>query len=502
MGQALYRKYRSHDWDSLVGQSHIVATLENAVKSGRFGHAYLFSGPRGVGKTSVARILARKINGLSYESDAPHIDIIEIDAASNTSVEDIRDLREKVAIAPSLAPFKVYIIDEVHMLSKSAFNALLKTLEEPPAHVIFVLATTDPQKVPSTIISRTQHFVFSAITQEIVSEKLAQIAGQEKISITPEALALVAELGEGSMRDSLSLLDQLAAGGQQITRSTVEQLVGLPPAEIVEQIIKLVSLAEIKKLVEVLKNARVQGFRAVALAAQLGKSAEQMALSSANPSWLELSRQLLDVPTSLKPDQLLEIILIGAAFGFKKVNQLAVAPPVISQTPKDTGSNTPQTSPVKATLTHKEAPSAALAKKPLPDTNKEELANPIPEIAKSLSKPAKTGQNATASELWDSVLDKLRGHHNTLYGVARMAKPNYDGGKLTLGFEFPFHLKHVAETRNLTIIRQLLDDLTGHSNIIECKLADRDSLPTTPSKADAGNLGNINKIFGGSELLE
>jgi DNA polymerase-3 subunit gamma/tau len=163
MGQALYRKYRSKSLDEIVGQSHITDMLARAIKADKVAHGYLLTGPRGVGKTSIARILAHEINQLPYTDESVHLDIIEIDAASNNSVEDIRDLRDKVQIAPTSAKRKVYIIDEVHMLSKPAFNALLKTLEEPPEHVVFILATTDVDKLPATIISRVQRFNFRLI---------------------------------------------------------------------------------------------------------------------------------------------------------------------------------------------------------------------------------------------------------------------------------------------------------------------------------------------------
>src|SRR6476620_3167321 len=160
MGKALYRKYRSRALKDVVGQEHVTTLLSNAIKSGKTAHAYLFTGPRGVGKTSIARILAHEINELKYDDESVHLDIIEIDAASNNGVEDIRDLRDRVQITPVSAKKKIYIIDEVHMLSKQAFNALLKTLEEPPEHVVFILATTDIDKVPETIISRTQRHTF------------------------------------------------------------------------------------------------------------------------------------------------------------------------------------------------------------------------------------------------------------------------------------------------------------------------------------------------------
>src|SRR5438309_4013586 len=208
MGQALYRKYRSKNFGEVVGQDHIVNTLSKAIQSGRISHAYLFTGPRGVGKTSVARILAHEINKLPYTDDSAYLDIIEIDAASNRRIDEIRDLREKVYAAPANADFKVYIIDEVHMLTREAFNALLKTLEEPPAHVVFILATTDAHKLPETIISRTQRFTFRPVAKAMVAELLGTIARAEDIAADQEALELLAEHGEGSIRDSISLLDQ------------------------------------------------------------------------------------------------------------------------------------------------------------------------------------------------------------------------------------------------------------------------------------------------------
>src|SRR3954469_15580170 len=191
MEQALYRKYRPRGFDDAVGQPHITTTLKNAIKSGKISHAYLLTGPRGVGKTSVARILAHEVNGLPYDDESTHLDIIEIDAASNRRIDEIRDLRDKVYIAPTTGKYKVYIIDEVHMLTTEAFNALLKTLEEPPAHAVFILATTEAHKLPETIISRTQAFSFKPITTADISAHLAKIAAAEGINITPDALDII-----------------------------------------------------------------------------------------------------------------------------------------------------------------------------------------------------------------------------------------------------------------------------------------------------------------------
>lgn len=220
--QALYRTWRPRTFKDLIGQIHITQTLQNAISNEKFSHAYIFSGPRGTGKTSAAKIFAQTINCQQMPTrepcnecdacigilDGSISDVIEIDAASNTSVEDIRDIRDKVKYAPSSVPYKVYIIDEVHMISVNAFNALLKTLEEPPPHVVFILATTEPHKIPLTIISRCQRFDFKPISNDVIVKRLNEIVNKENVSVSKEALEAIALFAEGGMRDALSILDQ------------------------------------------------------------------------------------------------------------------------------------------------------------------------------------------------------------------------------------------------------------------------------------------------------
>ena len=227
MYRALYRKWRPQRFADVVGQTAIVTALQNQISAGRIGHAYLFTGTRGTGKTTCAKIFAKAVNCLDTSSPDPCgeceickgidsgsvMDIIEMDAASNNGVDDIRDLRDEVAYLPSVCKYKVYIIDEVHMLSTAAFNALLKTMEEPPEHVIFILATTEVQKVPVTILSRCQRYDFTRITADDIAGRLLYVAGQEKIELDENAAQLIGRLADGAMRDALSILDTCAAHG-------------------------------------------------------------------------------------------------------------------------------------------------------------------------------------------------------------------------------------------------------------------------------------------------
>ncbi|MBR3263804.1 DNA polymerase III subunit gamma/tau [Candidatus Saccharibacteria bacterium] len=271
--QALYRKYRPTKIEDVIGQEQVVKPLKNALKSGKFSHSYLFTGPRGCGKTSVARIFAHEVNHFPYQVEDSYTDIIEIDAASNTGVDNIRELREKATIAPSKGKFKVYIIDEVHMLSKSAFNALLKTLEEPPAHVIFIMATTDAYKVPITITSRAQVFNFNLAAPDVMLKHLQSIADKEKIDISKEALNIIVARGGGSFRDSISLLDQIStlSGDDHttITETMVESALGLPNDQNCEALLQAYQAKDGNKITALLKTILNTGTKPEILAENL-----------------------------------------------------------------------------------------------------------------------------------------------------------------------------------------------------------------------------------------
>ena len=266
---AFYRKFRPTKFSEIVGQEHIKRTLKNQIISNRVGHAYLFNGGRGTGKTSTAKILARAVNCLNLQDGEPCneceickaaingslTDIIEMDAASNNSVEDIRSIREAVNFLPTKAKYRVYIIDEVHMLSTGAFNALLKTLEEPPEHVKFILATTEPQKLPATILSRCQRFEFKRIDDDDIIKGLKVVCSESKIDIEEDALRLIAILAEGGMRDALSILERCNQDREEkITIDKIKELVGIPKITLIRELIEAIIDSNVEKAIEVTEN--------------------------------------------------------------------------------------------------------------------------------------------------------------------------------------------------------------------------------------------------------
>jgi len=517
MGQALYRKYRSKSLDELVGQEHITRTLGEAIKQGRISHAYLFTGPRGVGKTSTARILAHAINGLPYEDGTTHLDIIEIDAASNNSVEDIRDLREKVYVAPSTGKYKVYIIDEVHMLSKAAFNAILKTLEEPPAHAVFILATTEAHKLPETIISRTQRFVFRPINPEQAVKHLRTIADTEKIDISDEALETLAAHGDGSFRDSISLLDQASNLGKKIGIADVQQLLGMPSDQAISELVQDITATPVAvaAALQSLYGLYEQGFQAGAIAHELSSQLRHAVINGTVaplPHVMQLMGQLLDVPTRRDPERFLEIVLLSlgsssatSSTTAKEATPETIVAPVKAKQPPEAE---------KAVQNHPEKPA-----KHHPAETEQESAK-VAETAKvteiTETKPttkANPSVHAVDETLWPKVLDELKKQYNTLYGIVRMATVVFTAeDEIELRFAFAFHQKRVNETKNRDIISKCIEHVSGHKVSITCvydpdlkssnkpKAADLPPLPATSNSAEP--LAAISNIFGGGELLQ
>jgi DNA polymerase-3 subunit gamma/tau len=471
MGRALYRKYRSKSLAEVVGQDHITTTLANALKKGAISHAYLFTGPRGVGKTSIARILAHEVNGLKYDEDTTHLDIIEIDAASNRRIDEIRTLRERVHNAPTSAKYKVYIIDEVHMLTKEAFNALLKTLEEPPAHAIFILATTEAHKLPETIVSRTQRFTFKPIERDKAVKHLRFIADQEGIDISDDALELIAEHGGGSFRDSISLLDQMSNSGAVVDLAAAQAMLGIAPSTAIQKLLGILAAGSATDLIGALKALHEQGYQAPHLAKQLAKALREQLL--AGKAALEpavtsrLLQQLIDVPTSHDPTALLEIMLLEV---------------VLSNAPAPQQESTEE--------------------KVVPDT----LQEPEPEPPTPPAPETPPASSELDENTWQQTLQIIKQKHNTLYGIARMATPLFNDGELTLAFAFPFHQKRLNDTKNKQIIEQTITDLTGMTVAIKCVVDPNSHEVQPPPAADqpkaSDPLDTISNIFGSAEVLE
>jgi len=502
VSQALYRKYRSKSLDEVVGQNHITDILMRAIKAGRISHAYLLTGPRGVGKTSVARILAHEINHLPYSDDSTHLDIIEIDAASNNGVEDVRDLREKVQIAPVSATKKVYIIDEVHMLSKAAFNALLKTLEEPPEHIVFILATTDADKLPATIISRTQRYSFRAISDADAVKHLRHIADEEKIIIDDASLALIAQRGDGSFRDSISLLDQLASltdDKKGITPDLIEATLGLAPATIVNDIIAAVEGHDVTKVAGLLERTTADGISPVTLTDQLTHTIRDHV--ARKPHLLPLLDALLDVTRSSQPQLKLLATLGSAALEHKPAKTAALASPVLEVTAtiaelskqatrvKPAMAAAPKVAATPPVATPVDIPAATSLPAPQPTATQHEAA-PAEAVGEVVEASDETPVEAKPFD-WNTFVEYTRQNHVALYSVLSKCAYELIDKDLTLYTNSAFYKKKLDDQKYNTYLYEALKNIGSYQLLIHIVPT---PLPPKDSQAAA-----VAAIMGGGE---
>ena len=344
--KALYRKYRPLHLSEVIGQDKTIEQLQGALIKGKISHAYLFVGPRGCGKTSVARIFAHEINHFDYQLEDSYIDIIEIDAATFTSVDNIRELREKAMIMPTLGKYKVYIIDEVHMLSNSAFNALLKILEEPPEHVIFIMATTNPEKIPATIVSRTQIYRFNLAEPKVMQDFLRSVCDKEGIKISDDALKIITERGGGSFRDSLSILNQIGTinlSEKTIEASDASAALGIPEHQEIQNLINFYENSDTENITNALAALLNYGITAESITLEL----INQILKNPTPKSLQLVNQLFNVTGSFLEAKL-TVALISNSFA-------------IPATVASAASIAPVTSPQPTTPTSTAAPTASTA---------------------------------------------------------------------------------------------------------------------------------------------
>ena len=488
MSQALYRKYRSKSLSEIVGQDHVTSLLDRALESNKVAHAYLLTGPRGTGKTSVARILAHKITGLPYDIEDNNLDIIEIDAASNNGVDNVRDLREKALVAPIKSQKKVYIIDEVHMLSKSAFNALLKIIEEPPEHVVFILATTDFDKVPDTIVSRTQRYNFRLIDESTVADHLAFIAKKESIKIDTDALNLIAERGGGSLRDSISLLDQIQhseSKNGEITRSDVEASLGLATKDEINAIGEAILSGDALKIITAVRQPELRGIGAVSVADQLYNWIQRNLESY--PYLVTYFEDLIKVQKSHRPD--VAILVAVLKFAVK------MPEPQIIQRPSTQESHRPDSLSMSSKITEEPIATAKPPEKTTKILDTKSKQNDDDSDIASQKDVQQKDQNKKNNFNWQSVLDYLNDHKSEFKGIHAIlekSKPIIKDNKVSL-----YVLNKFNKTK-LDKRRAVLGKILSESGVgdFEIEIIDR---PAPPQNEQAAKVA---AIMGGGEEVD
>ena len=532
--QALYRRYRSQTFDELVGQEHIVRTLRNAIVDGRIGHAYLFTGPRGVGKTTVARLLAKAVNCLAEPSERPcgtcsmcvataegsAVDVIEMDAASHTSVDDAREIIERVQFRPALGRYKVYIIDEVHMLSTAAFNALLKTLEEPPNHAIFVLATTEIHKVPATILSRCQRYTFNRHNVSDTVNHLRQIAITEGYHIEAGVAEAIARAATGSMRDALSIFDQLMSyGSGQVSMAMVQGLLGVTAAQEVIILAEALLNSDVASALQVVARVASQGADMRQFSRDIVQHLRLVMLVKADPNgtaieaaeseadavrdqakraqmgslvyWLrrmsELDYELRTSPYGQLP---LELAVVEAIAG-PPVSSAApasapvsrpVAPPSVAPV-RPSGGELPRPSAPAPTPAPTPAPATTprpVSPPPSQEQHNEPAPTPAPVPASApLGDRSPLGDVTDLLERWPAIIRDLRSKSRNLEALIKsgIAPIDIQGTVITLKADNEWLLNKIQERNNVLILEEVIARYAGVSYTIRsvAEAAKRDS---------------------------
>lgn len=544
---ALYREWRPQQFSEIVGQVHISRTLQNAVMTGRIAHAYLFCGPRGTGKTTSAKVLAKTLNCLNPVDSEPcnecenckrvtegtSMDVMEIDAASNRGIDEIRDLREKVKFAPSEGRYRIYIIDEVHMLTTEAFNALLKTLEEPPAHVIFVLATTEPHKIPTTVLSRCQRFDFRSIGQTDIVGRLRTVVDELGITVQEEALELIARSAEGGMRDALSILDQcISFGGQAVSTEDVNSVLGTVNSEFLLKITDsfldydvTAGLTLVDNLVRQGKDIRqftkdlTQHFRNLLLAEVCGESNDLIPVSAdllgeMKKAASRLGRKriiaLIELFTSAEremkwtsqPRLVLELAVIKAGDRVLSDDYSELVERICRLESALAGAQLGPTNVVgaKPSKTTSEVGKTVSRQKTLSPEATTQVA--------ALNSEGREFQSVdidTVKKCWQEILQRIKKVRMSAKAFLIEGQPvNIKEGTLILTFpaEYAFHKEKVEHPENRNAIEQVIREVTGGNLKILCKFENEISHgPSDKSDKSNGLVDEAIRLFGG-EVIE
>ena len=487
--KALYRKYRPCKLSEVVGQEQVTKVLDNSLKQGKVSHAYLFIGPRGTGKTSVARIFAHEVNGFKYELEDDYVDIVEIDGASNRGIDNIRELREKAAIAPTSGKYKIYIIDEVHMLTKEAFNALLKTLEEPPAHVIFIMATTDAYKVPVTITSRAQTYTFKLADSNTMLNHLKSIAKKEGIKIDDDALKVIVKRGGGSFRDSLSLLDQISTlSDKGITKDLVISAMGLPEDEKIAELLTEYISGNIVKITTILKDLLNTGVKPETLAEEM----ITQIIAEPRPKLLSLLAKLPEVKAPFPEAKLLVALAVNLQ-DKSSDNNLAFtshsgARPA-GPSPRAAGA-TPRLASLRTPLRRDVNANNSEYAQNTPNTTEDDSENAIiNEAGSNRSSEDTPNKNQTNTQFdWDTFAEKVQSMNDAVYSQLMKTMHEFDGTTLHLYPERKIVKTILSRDNN----KRILIDASGG---VKINIHEYGEKPSNTKKDEM--LSKISDIMGG-----
>jgi len=512
MSQVLYLKWRPGDWDDVIGQDHIITTLKNSVRQDRISHAQIFSGPRGTGKTSTARVLAKAVNCLAQDPagrpcnecancqsviKGEFLDLIEIDAASNTSVDDVRELREKINFSPNVGRFKVYVIDEVHMLSTSAFNALLKTLEEPPAHAIFILATTEIHRIPITVISRCQRHDFRRISVDEIVKQLGNMIAAERITVGQDVLRLIARQATGSLRDAISILDQLSSAENEITADLVHQILGTSPDLAVLNFVDAMLAGDSGKGLNTLHQSAERGNDPVQFTKQVVAYFRNVLLMKMD------NADRIDVPENLLPtisshsknismNELLDLIRVfnnaandrGASWQPTLPLEMAFLEglEVINKEGSGLGaSGMPQTKPKKASQKPAQKQMLSQQESPPESSEKEEQ------------------QPLTVLQQWRKILEGVREANPVTQGILNSCKPlGIKDNQLVLSFQSDAIKEKIDGGDHIKITEDVIEKVIGVRLPILCVVGGKDQADLPDGVDPDGLVAAVVRDLGGT----